>query len=99
MPRSVRTMRRDNAEQAKLEAVLLRALWFLVRLPIVTLLVILEPVVALVLGGLALAGVLTTIFFVLVHAPHFPAWTMLTISLGFGLALMFYEALLRVFSR
>jgi hypothetical protein len=52
-----------------------------------------------VLGGLALAGVLTTIFFVLIHAPHFPAWTMLTLSIGFGLALMFYEALLRVFSR
>jgi hypothetical protein len=52
-----------------------------------------------VFGGLALAGVLTTIFFVLIHAPHFPAWTMLTISIGFGLALIFYETLLRVFSR
>ena len=83
----------------ELAAVLLRALWLLVRLPVLTLLVILEPVVTLVLGGLALAGVLTTIFFVLVHAPHFPAWTMLTISIGFGLALMFYQALLRVFSR
>ena len=27
------------------------------------------------------------------------AWTILTISIGLGLALMFYEALLRVFSR
>jgi hypothetical protein len=92
-------MRRDNTVQPDLAAVLLRALWLLVRLPVLTLLVILEPIAALVFGGLALAGVLTTIFFVLVHAPHFPAWTMLTISIGFGLALMFYEALLRVFSR
>lgn len=92
-------MRRDNTERQEIAAMLLRGLWFLVRLPVFRLLVILEPVVAFVLGGLALAGVLTTIFFVLIHAPHFPAWTMLTISLGFGFALMFYEALLRVFSR
>jgi hypothetical protein len=93
-------MRSDNIEQPEIaSAVLLRGLWFFVRLPVFTLLVILEPVVALVLGGLALGGVLTTIFFVLVHAPHFPAWTMLSISIGFALALMFYEALLRVFSK
>ncbi len=92
-------MRRDNAEQPELAAAILHGLWFLVRLPVSTLLVIMEPVVALVFGGLALAGVLTTIFFVLIHAPHFPAWTMLTISIGFGLALMLYEALLRIFSK
>ena len=92
-------MRKDNTERPEFAAVLLRALWFLVRLPVSTLLEILEPVVALVLGGLALAGVLTTIFFVLIHAPHFPAWTMLTISVGFGLALLGYEALIRLFSR
>jgi hypothetical protein len=92
-------MRRDDADQPEFAAAIWRSLWFLVRLPVFTLLVILEPVVALVFGGLALAGVLTTIFFVLVHAPHFPAWTMLTISICFGLALIFYETLLRVFSR
>jgi hypothetical protein len=78
---------------------LLRGLWLLVRIPVLTLLVILEPVVALVLGGLALAGALATLFFVLIHAPHFPAGTMLTISVGFGLALMGYEVVLRAFSR
>ena len=93
-------MRSDSIEQREFAStVLLRGVWFLVRLPVFTLLVILEPVVALVFGALALAGVLTTIFFVFIHAPHFPAWTMLTISIGFGLALMFYETLLRVFSR
>lgn len=94
------TMRSDSVNQPEFaSAALLRGLWFLVRLPVFTLLVILHPVVALVLGGLALGGVLTTIFFVSIHAPHFPAWTMLTISIGFGLALMFYETLLRFFSR
>ena len=93
-------MRSDSIEQREFaSAVLLRGVWFLVRLPVFTVLLILEPVVALVFGGLALGGVLTTIFFVFIHAPHFPAWTMLTISIGFGLALMFYETLLRFFSR
>jgi hypothetical protein len=88
-------MRPDNSYGRSL----LRGLWLLVRLPVLTLLVILEPVVALVFGGLALAGVLATLFFVLIHAPHFPAGTMLTISVGFGLGLMGYEVVLRVFSR
>lgn len=92
-------MRHDNTAEHELSGLLLRGLWQLVRLPVFTLLVILEPVVALVLGGLALAGVLTTLFFVAIHAPHFPAWTMLSLSIGFGLALMLYEAVLRVFSR
>jgi len=92
-------MRRDSIEQGDWPVALVRVAWMMVRLPIFTLLIVLEPVVALVLGGLALAGVLTTIFFVLIHAPHFPAWTMLALSIGFGFALMFNESLLRVFSR
>jgi hypothetical protein len=70
----------------------------LVRLPVLMLLVILEPVVAFVLGGLALAGILTTIFFKLIEAPHFPAWTMPCLSIGFGLALVVYEATIRLLS-
>ena len=92
-------MRRDNASVHELSRLILRGLWHLVRLPVFTLLLILEPVVAFVLGGAALAGVLTTIFFVVIDAPHFPAWTMLAQSIGFGLALMLYETLLRVVSR
>ena len=92
-------MHRDNTRQPAFPAMLWRGFWLLVRLPVFTLLVILEPVVALVLGCLALAGVLTTIFFVAIHAPHFPAWSILGLSIGFGLALMAYEAVLRVLSR
>ena len=43
-----------------------------------TLLVILEPVVSLVFGGLALLGVLTVLFYNLIRLPHFPTWTMLS---------------------
>jgi hypothetical protein len=41
----------------------LRLLWHAVRLPVYTFLVILEPVVRLILGALALLGVLTASFF------------------------------------
>jgi hypothetical protein len=74
-------------------------IWRLVRLPIVTLLIVLEPVVSLVLGGLALLGVLMTLFNSLVGPPHFPTWTMLTLSVGFGLALRLYRELILLLAR
>jgi hypothetical protein len=78
----------------------LRLVWRLIRLPIWTLLVILQPVVGLVFGGLALLGILMSLFFKLSGAaPHFPFLTMLATSVGFGLALIGYEALIRYFSR
>jgi len=51
------------------------AVWHLLRIPVLLLLVILEPVIAFLCGGLALLGVLATVFFTVVHAPHFPVWT------------------------
>ena len=58
-------------------------LWQAVRLPMLLVLVILEPVVSF--GALALLGVLTTIFYNLIGMPHFPTKTMLSLSIGFGL--------------
>jgi hypothetical protein len=78
----------------------LRLVWQLIRLPILTFLVILQPVVGLVFGGLALLGVLMSFFFKLSGAaPHFPFFIMLAISVGFGLALIGYEALIRYLLR
>lgn len=73
--------------------------WRLVRLPVVTLLVILEPVVSLVFGGLALLGVLMTLFHTLIRLRHFPTWTMLTLSVGFGLAVRLYRGLILILAR
>jgi hypothetical protein len=87
-------MRRDNEVRREI----IRWLWHVVRLPIVIFLVILEPVVALTCGTLALLGVLTTVFFKLIAAPHFPTWTMLIISISFGLALVLYEGAIVVLS-
>ena len=77
----------------------LRLLWHTVRLPVYVFLVILEPVVSFVLGALALLGVLTALFFKFYGVPHFPFALMLGVSVGLGLMLTGYYALLRLFSR
>ena len=77
----------------------LRLLWHAVRLPVYAFLVILEPVVRFMLGALALLGVLTALFFRLYGVPHFPFALMLGVSVGFGLMLAGYYALLRVLGR
>jgi hypothetical protein len=79
---------------------LLRLVWRLIRLTISTFFVIIQPVVVLVFGGLALLGVLMSFFFKLSGAaPHFPFMIMLATSVGSGLALIGYEALIRYVSR
>jgi hypothetical protein len=77
----------------------LRLLWHAVRLPVYVFLVILEPVVRFILGALALLGVLTALFFKFYGVPHFPFALMLGVSVGLGLMLTGYYALLRVLSR
>ena len=77
----------------------LRCLWCIVRVPIVTLLVILEPVVSVVFGGLALLGVLMTIFYKLIQMPHFPTATMLSFSVALALVASLYRALIILLSR
>jgi len=76
----------------------LRWFWHLARLPVVTLLVVLEPVVAFACSALALLGVLTTLFFWSLSVPHFPVLTMLAISLSFVGFLLLYERLIRLLS-
>ena len=72
----------------------------LIRLSILTFLVILQPVAGLVFGGLALLGVLMSFSFELSGAaPHFPFLMMLAISIGFGLVVLGYEALIRFISQ
>jgi hypothetical protein len=72
------------------------ALWQCIRLPLFLLLLVLEPVVTFVLGGLTLLGVLTALFWKFFGPPNFPFFLMLGISLGFELALIVYRRLLRL---
>jgi hypothetical protein len=76
----------------------IRWLWRTACLPVLMVLVILEPLVTFVLAGFALLGLLTTLFFYLVGSPEFPVWTMLALSIGFAIALVPYHALIRLLS-
>jgi hypothetical protein len=77
----------------------LRALWALVRLPLLALLGVLEPLVRVLLAGGALLMTLTAIFFVLVQPiSTFPFWGMLGLAAGLVLLLSLYYALLRLLS-
>ena len=73
--------------------------WPAARLPVFALLVILEPIVRVVLCGLAMLSALAAFFFEFLTAlPEFPFWGMLGFSVGCALALMLYYALVRLFS-
>ena len=74
----------------------LRIVWQSIRLPLFVFLLVLEPVVSLVLGTLALLGVLTALFWKFFGPPNFPFLLMLSISLGLELALIVYHKLLRL---
>jgi len=70
--------------------------WQCIRLPLFLFLLVLEPVVTLVLGALALLGVLTALFWKFFGPPNFPFLLMLSISLGLEVALIVYHKLLRL---
>jgi hypothetical protein len=77
----------------------LRALWIVIRLPVLALLVILEPVVRVLLSGLALLITLTAFFWLAVRGlAAFPFWTMLGLGIGALVLLTLYYALMRLFS-
>jgi hypothetical protein len=74
-------------------------LWQGIRLPTFLVLSILEPVVSLVLGSLALVGVLTAFFWRFIGPSHFPFLLVLGVSLGFELVLILYQKLLGFLGR
>lgn len=69
--------------------------WRTLCVPVHALLALMEPVVSIVLGLLALLGVCMSLAFKILR-PDFPFWTMMAISLSFVVALMLYHAILRV---
>jgi hypothetical protein len=71
-----------------------------VRLSVLNLLVVTEPLFCGPLSLIALLGVLTTLFYAFaVKPPHFPVWLTLGIFLGFALLRVANSLLVRVFSR
>jgi hypothetical protein len=72
--------------------------WQAVRIPILAVLVILEPVVTLVLWGAALLGILTAFLFEFSAVPNFPFWLIVAISIGCAVLLLAYHVLLSLLS-
>ena len=76
-----------------------RTLWTGVRLPILGVLVLFEGAVQTILGGLAFFIFLAAVFFeYATPVQHFPFWTMMALSAGCLLAVVFYYACIRVLS-
>lgn len=79
-------------------ALVVRTCWACLRLPVLTLLVIVEPLVRLALSALALLLVLTALFFEAVSARAIPFWAMLGAAVGCVALLALYQALVRALS-
>src|ERR1700722_4171603 len=93
---------RTGAEPGNPARFTLGALWLIwqaVRLPTLSFLLILLPVVRLVLSTVSLVGVLTAVLFKAIALPHFHFWLTLSFSIGCMLILLAYEASVRFLSR
>ncbi len=81
-------------------ATVARNVWHLVRLPLLTLLTLFEPVVRAVFSLAMVLGVLAAIVFELSAAgPRFEFLQMVVWSLGLGAALFAYHGLMALLSR
>ena len=90
---------RETGPLATSALVGLRFVWHSIRMPILAVLVILEPFVSVVLSALTVLGIFFALFFrYLVRLPHFPFWLMLGISLGCAVFLMLYYGIIRILS-
>lgn len=79
---------------------LLRIAWTLVRLPMLALLLALEPLVSPLLCGIAILTIVAAIFVKWTALlPHAPFWGMLGLATACMLVLIAYYAVLRVLSR
>ena len=97
------TLRNAIASAAHIALALLVALlwlaWQALRVPLLTLLVILEPIVSFLLTALALLIALTALLWAFADSkPNFPFWTVLAGSLACVLVLALYHALMRALS-
>lgn len=81
-------------------SVAVRLSWNAVRLPLLAVLVLIEPAVRIVCSLALLLGVVVSIAFEFsAVGPRFPLLGMLALSLGFGVVLFAFYGLLAVVSR
>ncbi len=72
--------------------------WQAIRLPVLTLLVMFEPIVNFGLSALAVLVALTAIFWRFAGPKPFPLWTFLAASLACVIALALYHSLIHTLS-
>jgi len=73
--------------------------WQAVRVPVLALLVIIEPIVSTVLAAAALLGTFTALFWKLASdRPNFPFFGVLALSVGCFLLLTLYHGAIRLLS-
>ena len=74
-------------------------IWQAIRLPLLALLKILEPIVSTLLAAAALLGTLTALFWKLAsNRPEFPFFGVLALSVGCFLLLTLYHGAIRLLS-
>jgi hypothetical protein len=74
--------------------------WNGIRIPILAILMILEPIARFVLTTVALLGILASFFFEFSgSAPRFPFWIVFGLSLGCGVLVMVLSAVMRRLAR
>jgi hypothetical protein len=78
----------------------LQVLSGVVRFPLLALLLLLAPIVEVACGGLLLLGIIVSVVFEVSGAGvTFPFWSMIGLSVGFGLFLIAYHAIIGLLSR
>ena len=92
----------DSARGSMALGVLAGVLWLIwqaIRLPLLALLKILEPIISTVLAAAALLGTLTALFWKLASdRGHFPFFGVLALSVGCFLLLTLYHGAIRLLS-
>lgn len=93
-------IRRDRPPVAILSKNVLALLWNVARIPIASVLVLLEPVVCFFLAALAILSVIAALVWKVSGInPAFPLWGLLTLSASSIALLALYYALIRLFTR
>jgi hypothetical protein len=91
---------RRFAERSSPRRRILRVLWDLVRLPILAVLTILEPIVRMTISLAIIIGVVVTLVFeTSATGQHFSSLTMMIIMAALGAFLVGYYAILALLSR
>jgi hypothetical protein len=77
-----------------------RLCWNAIRVPVLGVLLLFEPAVRIVCSCALVLGILASVVFELsAVGPRFPFLPMLSVSLGFGAALVLYEGLIALFTK